>query len=61
MGGGVLIQFVVVRIVRFQLGEWIGVRKTGGVCGTDDSMGLRERTVWEGESGVECSEWVDKN
>ena len=55
------VQFVDVGIVTFQRGEWIGVRKTGGVCGTDGGMGLREHSVWKGGSGVEYGERVDKN
>ena len=61
MGGGVIVQFVVVGIVRFQRGEWIGVRKAGGVCGTNGSVGLREHSVRKGGSGVEYGEGVDKN
>jgi hypothetical protein len=57
----VFVQFVDVGIVTFQRGEWIGVRKTGGVCGTDGGMGLREHSVRKGGSGVEYGERVDKN
>ncbi len=60
-GSGVLVRFVVVGIVRFQRGEWVRVRKAGGVNGTDDSLGKRVRSVRKGGSGVERGEGVYKN